>query len=160
MTALRLNREFFLRHFGVAILFAGLSCWFAYDGYVTYPSEEAGALYARLHQGENAPDAATAERTKANGIARQREFALLALLASLAVGAHLFAVSRFRFAFDEQGFVWKGRRFALSDIRSVDRTRWTKKGILVLATDAGRIRLDAWHHTGVEAFSKVLDDVR
>ena len=35
MTVLKLNREFFLRHLGVALLMFGLGCWFGYDGYVS-----------------------------------------------------------------------------------------------------------------------------
>jgi hypothetical protein len=39
MTKLKVNPEFFRRHLFVTVLMAGLGAWFAYDGYVKYPSQ-------------------------------------------------------------------------------------------------------------------------
>ena len=140
MTHLKLNREFFLRHLGVAILFFGMGCWFGYDGYVAYPAHDDDWFETRHLRRDNA-------------IQRQKEFMVLALLASVAVGGHLWAVSRLRFAFDGDGFVFRGRRTAYRDVKKVDRSKWEKKGIIRV----DGITLDAWHHTGVREFVERLD---
>lgn len=157
MKRLTLNREFLMRHLGVCLLMFGLSGWFAYDAFVTYPQTDAAALYESIEK------AAPGERVDLESFKRQKiqtqyGFAALSLLAALAVGLHLLAVARFRFSYDETGFDWKGKRYALSDITSVDRTQWGKgkKGLLVLTVGGIRITLDAWHHQGVAAFEKTL----
>ena len=139
MTYLKLNREFFVRHLGVALLMLGLGCWFGYDGYVAYPKHDDAWFEAQHLKRDNA-------------IRRQKEFMILAFLASAIIGGHLWAVSRFRFAFDDEGFVFGGRRTAWSDVKKVDRSKWEKKGILKV----DGITLDAWHHTGVREFEKRL----
>ena len=139
MTTLRLNREFFVRHLGVALLFFGMACWFGYDGYVAYPQRDDAWFEAQHLRRENATR-------------RQKEFMVLALLAAAAVAGHLFAVSRLRFSFDDEGYVHDGRRTAYGDIKTVDRSKWEKKGILKV----DGITLDAWHHTGVREFEKRL----
>ena len=139
MTALKLNREFFVRHLGVAVLFFGMACWFGYDGYVAYPRHDDGWFETRHLKRDNA-------------IRRQKEFMVLAFIASLVVGGHLFAVSRLRFSFDDEGFVHNGRRTAFRDVKTVDRSKWEKKGIVKV----DGITLDSWHHTGVREFEKRL----
>lgn len=139
MTVLKLNREFFLRHLGVAILMFGLGCWFGYDGYVSYPQQDESWFEERHLRRDNA-------------IRRQKEFMILAFLASAVIGGHLWGVSRLRFAFDDAGFVHDGRRTAYGDVKEVDRSKWGKKGILKV----DGITLDAWHHTGVREFEKRL----
>ena len=63
----------------------------------------------------------------------------------------------FRFEFDDSGFVWRGKKLSLSDIKSVDRSQWKKKGIVkLLLADGSRVTLDAWHHLGVKDFEKLL----
>ena len=139
MTALKLNREFFLRHLGVAVLFFGMSCWFGYDGYVAYPQHDDEWFETRHLKRDNA-------------IQRQKEFMILALVASLVVGGHLLAVSRLRFSFDDDGFEFNGKRTAFGDVKTVDRSKWEKKGIVKV----NGITLDAWHHVGVREFEKRL----
>ena len=139
MTTLRLNREFFVRHLGVAILFFGMACWFGYDGYVAYPQRDDAWFEAQHLRRENATR-------------RQKEFMVLAFLAAAAVGGHLWAVSRLRFSFDDEGYVHNGRRTAYGDIKTVDRSKWEKKGIVKV----DGVTLDAWHHVGVREFEKRL----
>lgn len=157
MTVLKLNREFLTRHIGVCLLMAGLACWFGYDGFVTYPKTPAAALYESIEKSP-APEGCDVEAFKSQKIKTQYGLAGLCLLASLAVGLHLLAVSRFRFAFDETGFEWKGERHPYSDVKSVDRSQWGKgkKGILVLRLERETISLDAWHHVPVSDFEKML----
>ena len=77
---------------------------------------------------------------------------IFAFLAAAAVGGHLWAVSRLRFSFDDEGYVHNGRRTAYGDIKTVDRSKWEKKGIVKV----DGITLDAWHHVGVKEFEKRL----
>lgn len=140
MKRLKLNPEFFYRHLAVCILMLGMGCWFGYDGYVAYPSHDDAWFEARHLRRDNA-------------IRRQKEFMVLAFIASVAVGGHLWAVSRLRFAFDDGGFVFRGRRTAYGDVGKVDRSKWEKKGIIRV----DGITLDAWHHSGVREFVERLD---
>ena len=139
MKSLRLNREFAVRHLGVAILFFCMGCWFGYDGFVGYPKRD-DAWFESQHLRR---DSATR---------RQKEFMALAFLASALVGGHLWAVSRLRFSFDDAGFVFRGRRTAYGDVKSVDRSQWEKKGIIRV----DGVKLDAWHHSGVREFERNL----
>jgi len=153
---LTINKEFLRRHLFVVVLMAGMGAWFGYDGFVRYPSLTPARLYADAHNGTEARSAEEAEKFYRTAIPRQKEFMTLCLGAALLVGLHLLAVSRLRFAFDEGGFTWKGRRYAFGDIRSVDRSKWDKKGILKLTLADGTVTLDGWHHVGVDAFEKLL----
>ena len=139
MKKLTLNREFALRHLGVALLMLGLSGWFAYDGYVAYPEHD-DEWFERQHL------------RKENAIHRQREFMVLALIAAIVIAGHVGAVARLDFSYDEEGFVHRGawRRFA--DVKSVDWSKWEKKGIVKV----DGIVLDAWHHAGVRDVAKIL----
>jgi hypothetical protein len=148
---LKINGEFSRRHLFVTVLMAGLGCWFAYDGYVTYPQTPAAKLYETI-EGAPAREGFDLEAFKAQKIQTQKGFALLAFLASLAVGAHLLQVFRFDFEFDDDGFTYRGKRFAYGDVTEVDRALWEKKGIIKV----NGIKLDAWHHTGVKEFEKKL----
>lgn len=148
---LKINAEFARRHLFVTVLMAGLGCWFAYDGYVGYPETPAARLYETI-EGSAAPEGYDLEKFKAQKIQTQKGFTLLAFLASLAVGVHLLAVYSFKFEFDDEGFVFRGKRYSYSDISKVDRSRWEKKGIVVV----DGIKLDAWHHNGVKEFEKRL----
>jgi hypothetical protein len=139
MTKLKVNPEFFRRHLFVTVLMAGLGAWFAYDGYVKYPSQSE-EYFAELHL------------EKETATKRQRQFMVLAFIASLAVGVHLAKVCRFDFAYDDEGFVYKGERFAYGEVKSVDRSKWEKKGIIKV----DGIVLDAWHHLGVKEVAAKL----
>lgn len=154
---MRLNREFAVRHLFVALLLAGMAAWFAYDGFVRYSSATAHDLYVAIEKREPA-EGFDLEAFKRQKTQTQYGLAAFFLLASVAVGAHLLAVSRFRFAFDGDGFTSGGRRYGFADIVSVDRSRWESKRIAGLALkDGRRVTLDAWHHDGVKEFVASLD---
>jgi len=155
---LTINREFLRRHLFVVVVFAGMGAWFGYDGFVRYPSMSATALYASIEGAQPSPEMPEAklQAFKAQKTATQRGLCGALELAALVVALHLLAVARFRFSFDDGGFVWNGKRRVFADIRSVDRTKWEKKGILRLVLADGIVKLDAWHHAGVDAFEKLL----
>ena len=148
---LKLNREFAARHLFVTALLVAMGCWFAYDGYVTYPSLSPEALYERIEHSQP-PSHEAAVKVYDNAIPRQKQFMGLCLVGALIVGFGVFRAWRFSFEYDDAGFVWKGHRMTAADIKSVDDSQWKKKGILKLDTKFGHITLDAWHHTGVEEF--------
>ena len=152
---LKLNREFAARHLFVTVLLAAMGCWFAYDGYVTYPSMTPEALYEKIEHSQP-PSHEAALKVYENAIPRQKQFMGLCLLGSLIVGLGVFRAWRFDFEYDDAGFTWNGRRMTFADIKSVDDSQWKKKGILKLNTPFGRITLDAWHNTGVDAFRAKL----
>jgi len=151
MTRLTLNREFAVRHVGVALLMLGLSCWFGYDGFVRYPATPAAELYKTI-EGRDAPDGIDLEAFKDQKTKTQYGFTLLTFLAALLIGGHVWLLSMFDFAFDETGFVYRGKRFAYGDVKTVDRRQWEKKGIVKV----NGITLDAWHHAGVKEFMSRL----
>jgi len=148
---LTLNREYASRHLFVTLLMLGLCGWFGYDGFVRYPATPAAELYESI-EGKRPLPTCDLEKFKADKVGRQKQFAALALLAALVVGLRLLKSSRFEFEFDDDGFVYKGRRHAYSAVKNVDRTKWTTKGILKV----DGITLDAWHHVGVKDFEQKL----
>ena len=139
MNRLRLNREFAVRHLGVALLMLGLSGWFAYDGYVAYP-ERGDEWFEQQHL------------RKENAIRRQREFMVLAFIAAIVVAGHVGIVSTFDFSYDEEGFACGGVSRKFADVKNVDWSKWETKGIVKV----DGIVLDAWHHVGVRDVAKVL----
>lgn len=139
MTRLKLNREFAVRHLGVALLMLGLSGWFAYDGYVAYPEhDEAWFEQQHLH--------------KESATRRQREFMVLALVAALVIAGHVGLVARLDFSYDENGFVCGGVKRSFSEVKKVDWSKWDRKGIVKM----DGIVLDAWHHVGVKGVAEIL----
>lgn len=152
---LKLNREFAIRHLFVTALLLAMGGWFAYDGYVTYPSMTPEALYEKIEHSQPASHEA-AVKVYENAIPRQKQFMGLCIVGALIVGLGVLKAWRVSFEYDEAGFVWNGRRMALSDIESVDESQWKKKGILKIKTRCGRITLDAWHNTGVDGFYEIV----
>ena len=148
---LTLNREFATRHVGVALLMLGLSCWFGYDGFVRYPATPAAELYKSI-EGSDAPAGFNLEAFKTQKTQTQYGFTFLTLLASLVIGGHVWLLSKFRFEYDDESYTFAGRRVAIRDIKSVDRSQWEKKGIIRV----DGIKLDAWHHAGVKEFVEKL----
>lgn len=144
---LKLNGEFAKRHVGVALLMLGLSCWFGYDGFVRYPATPAAELYKSI-EGSDAPEGFNLEGFKRQKTQTQYGFTVLSLLAAIIIGGHVWLLSKFNFEFDDTGFTFAGKRFAYSDIKRVDRSKWASKGIIVV----NGIKLDAWHHAGVKEF--------
>jgi len=155
---LTINKEFLKRHLFTVVVFAGMGAWFGYDGFVRYPDMPAAALYSSIESAQPPPEMAEEklQSFKAEKIRRQREFCAILMLAALLVGIHAFAISRLKFSFDDDGFAWNGKRYSFGEVKSVDRSRWEKKGILKLAIPDGNVTLDAWHHTGVAEFEKRL----
>ena len=152
MKTLTLNREFATRHLGVALLMLGLSGWFGYDGFVRYPATPAAELYKSI-EGSDAPAGFDLEAFKAQKTKTQYGFTFLTLFVALVVGSRLAKSARFQFEFDDEGYVYRGRRHAYSDIKKVDRSKWEKKGIIKV----NGIELDSWHHLGVKEFVAKLD---
>ena len=148
---LTLNREFATRHVGVALLMLGLSCWFGYDGFVRYPATPAAELYKSI-EGSDAPEGFNLEAFKVQKTQTQYGFTLLTFLAALVIGGHVWLLSKFRFEYDDESYTFAGRRVAIKDIKSVDRSQWEKKGIIRV----DGIKLDAWHHAGVKEFVEKL----
>ena len=156
MKRLKLNPEFFYRHLAVCLLMFGMSCWFGYDGFVAYPRTPAAELYEKI-ESSKPPEGFQLEAFKRQKIQSQYGFTALCLLASALIGLNLASVASFHFEFDDSGFVWRGKKLSLSDIKSVDRSQWKKKGIVkLLLVDGSRVTLDAWHHVGVKEFEKLL----
>ena len=145
MKKFTLNREFFVRHLGVALLMAGLGCWFVFDGAVTYPKMDAVEFCEKYHKNLENP-----EKEKTDAIKRQYQFASLAFIAALAIACHLLKVRGESFAWDDEkmiGSLTYGKEAFFKDVKEVDRRLWDRKGILrVTMNDGRRITLDSWHH--------------
>ena len=156
---LKLNREFAVRHLFVAALLAAMGAWFAYDGYVTYPSMTPEALYEKIEHSQP-PSHEAAVKVYENAIPRQKQFMALCLLGSLVVGLGVLKAWRFRFEYDDDGFFWNGHRMTKADILSVNDSQWKKKGIFRLKTRFGKITLDAWHNAGVDEFVNQISSAR
>lgn len=141
---LKLNKEFALRHLGVAALMAALGGWFAYDGYVAYPAADAMEMYAKAHGGERAQSVEQAEKYRQNAIPRQKQFMMLAW----AFSAYLLV---------NLAYLWRKEYDFGGKITEVDEKDWEKKGILRFKVDGKQTVLDAWHHEGVkELREKIL----
>ena len=151
MKRLTLNREFATRHVGVALLMLGLSCWFGYDGFVRYPATPAADLYRSI-EGSDAPAGFNLEAFKTQKTQTQYGFTFLTLLAAVVIGGHVWLLSKFRFEFDDESYVFCGKRVLIKDIKTVDRSKWEKKGIVKV----DGIKLDAWHHAGVKEFEELV----
>jgi hypothetical protein len=153
---LRVNPEFFRRHLAVCILMFGVGCWFGYDGLVAYPATPAAELYEKIERSKP-PEGFPLDAFKRQKIHSQYGFAVLCFVASALIGVNLASAASFRFEFDEKSFVWRGRPYAVSDVESVDRSKWKGKGIVRLRLrDGSRVTLDAWHHLGVRDFEKMV----
>ena len=155
MVKLKPNREYVTRHLFVTLLMVGLCGWFGYDGFVKYPSTPAAELFTSIEgrePGERELQGDYLEKFKRQKTQTQYGFTALAFLAALIVGIRLLKSSSFKFEFDDEGFVHKGVRRAYADVKTVDRSRWEKKGIIVV----DGITLDAWHHIGVKEFAEKL----
>ena len=138
---LTLNREYAVRHLGVAALFAGLAGWFLYDAVFVYPYLPADG----------------AHRTT---VEFQYSFAALLATAAFCIALRVWTNARRVVEWDD-GKLWGpgvgGTAIPFSDIVGVEDAQWARKGIIVLVTkDGRRIKLDAWHHAGVKALVEKL----
>ena len=145
---LALNREFALRHLGVAALMSALCGWFLYDGAYVYPQKDEAYFTEELHT------------KKQTAIDRQFQFAGLTGLAAALIALGVWRNRRRTLAWDDAkmcGSLTGGRDLAFADVARLDTRRWETKGILVVhAKDGRRVTLDAWHHTGVKELAARL----
>lgn len=153
---LQLNREFAMRHLGVAALFLGLCCWFLYDGAVTYPKMDDAAFSEQILHGRQGDF----DKLKREAINRQYQFAsicgIVALLIAVGVGRCRLQTLEWD---DEQmcGSLTGGKPLTFADVSGVDDRRWEKKGILVVyAKDGRRFTLDTWHHAGAKELAEKI----
>ncbi len=155
MKRFTLNREYLARHLGVALLMAGLGCWFVYDGAVVYPRTDPVEFCERHHKSLENP-----ERERAEAIRRQYQFASLAFIAALAIACNLLKVRGQTLEWDGEkmrGSLTGGKDAYFRDVAGLDRSQWRKKGILVVSMgDGRRIRLDSWHHPEAKELAAAL----
>lgn len=154
---LSLNREYAVRHLGVAILMTALCAWFAYDGAVTYPAMTDAEFKEKILHGleyENFP------KKRGDTTERQFQFAAIAGIAALVIAGGVWRVKRQTLEWDDvsmNGTLTGGKPLAFSDVSELDRSKWEKKGILVaIAEDGRKVTLDAWHHAGVKELAGKL----
>ena len=144
---LQLNREFALRHLGVAVLMAGLCGWFLYDGAIVYPQKD-DAYFEQLHT------------QKQRAIDRQFQFAGLTGLAAIIIALGVLRNKRRTLEWDDTqmcGTLTGGKPLAFAEVEGVDARRWKSKGILVVyAKDGRHFILDTWHHTGAKELAEKL----
>ncbi len=57
------------------------------------------------------------------------------------------------------GFGAKTTAYPLDTLRSIDASQWKSRGILRVTFEAGTVKLDAWHHTGVKDIAQKLFEV-
>ena len=152
MTRLKLNPEYAKRHLFVTLLMIGLGCWFGYDGFVRYPATPAAELYRSIKKSD-APEGTDLEAFKNKKVGRQQQFMILAFFAAAVVGSRLMKSKRFAFEFDDEAYVYRGKRHAISSIKTIDRSQREKKGIVKI----DGIILDSWHHLGVKEFLEKVD---
>ena len=151
MERLRLNPEYAKRHLFVTVLMIGLGGWFGYDGFIGYPATPAAELYRSI-EGSDAPEGFDLEAFKKQKIGTQYGFTILAFFVAAVVGSRLAKSKRFKFGYTDDYYVYRGRRHLVSEIKTVDRSNWEKKGIIKF----DGITLDAWHHLGVKEFVEKL----
>lgn len=156
MNDLKLNREYLRRHIFSILVFLGIGCWFAYDGFIKYPATDPVELYVSI-EGSQPPEGYDVQKFKVQKTKSQKLFALFLLLASSAVAFRLTKNALFRFSWNEEGFEYGGKKISYSDVVKVDESLWKKRSILVITTNSGKVVLDAWHYTGVGEFKKHLN---
>lgn len=153
---LALNPEYVQRHLFVTVLLAGLSCWFGYDAVIRYPATPAAELYRSIEKSDP-PEGFDLEGFKDQKTKTQYGFAFLSFLVSAVVGTRLAREASVKIDFDDEGFTINGTKRPFDAIKSVDRSRWEKKGIVSLRLDdGGKVVLDSWHRLGVKEFEKKL----
>ena len=138
---LSLNKEYAIRHLGVAALFFGLSLYFLYDAIFVYPYLPA-----------DGPHHTTVEFQYTSS-------ALLALFAFV-VAFRVFLNWRATLAWDDEqmsGTLTLGAPLKFADIDHLVVGKWAPNHILVVhAKDGRRVTLDAWHHAGARELAEKL----
>lgn len=155
---LTLNREFVVRHLGVAALFLGLCCWFLYDGLVTYPKMDDATFSEQILHGRDRQGGF--ERLKQEAINRQYQFSGICGIVALLIAAGVGRCRLQTLEWDDAqmcGSLTGGKPLAFSDVSGIDDRRWKKKGILVVyANDGRRFTLDSWHHVGARELAEKI----
>ena len=136
-----LNKEYAIRHLGVAALFFGLSLYFLYDAIFVYPYLPAdGAHHTTVEF-------------------QYSSAALLALFA-IVVAFRVFLNWRATLTWDDEqmvGTLTRGVTLKFADIEWLDVEKWESKQILVVHAKDGRsVTLDAWHHAGAGELAEKL----
>ena len=136
-----LNKEYAIRHLGVAALFTGLSLWFLYDAIFVYPNQVADGTHHTTVEFQYSAAAA---------------LGLFACVDALRV----FLNWRATLAWDDEqmtGTLTCNAPLRFDDIDHLDVEKWEPKQILVVhAKDGRRVTLDAWHHAGVRVLAEKL----
>jgi len=136
-----LNKEYAIRHLGVAALFTGLSLYFLYDAIFVYPYLPA-----------DGPHHTTVEFQYTSA-------ALLALFAFV-VAFRVFLNWRATLAWDDEqmsGSLTGGMPLRFDAIDHLVVGKWESKHILIVqAKDGRRVTLDAWHHAGAHELAEKL----
>lgn len=131
-----LNREYFVRHAGVAAVFGALALWFLYDAVFVYPNLAADAGHHTT-------------------VAFQYSAAALLAAGAAIVAVRLWMASRETLEWNDsamRGSLTNGKEIPFGDVAIVDDKLWDVKSILRLVTRNGRfIDVDGWHHNGVDA---------
>lgn len=136
-----LNREYAIRHLGVAALFAVLSLYFLYDAIFVYPY---------------LPEDGTHHTT----VEFQYSSAALLALFAFVVAFRVFLNWRKTLEWDDvqmTGTATLGAPLRFDAIERLDTSKWEHKQILkVFAKDGRRVTLDAWHHAGARELAEKL----
>lgn len=153
---LTLNREYVMRHLGVAALFLGLCGWFLYDGTITYPKMDDAKFSEEILHGRQGDF----DKLKQEAINRQFQFAGICGIAALLIAVGVGRCRLQTLEWDDAqlcGSLTGGKPLAFADINGIDDRRWEKKGILVVyANDGRRFTLDTWHHSGAKELAEKI----
>ncbi len=165
---LELNREYAMRHIGVALLFAALCAWSVYDGAIGWPAKNAewektsgftvqAACEARANK-ENLPDEKKPPHWPEKITAQYYQAGVLGLV-SLVVALGVLSAKKKTLEWNESemcGTLTGGKSIKFTEVKALDKTLWEKKRILKVHTNNGVITLDGWHHTGVTKLAEKL----
>lgn len=136
-----LNKEYAIRHLGVAALFTGLSLWFLYDAIFVYPNQVADGTHHTTVEFQYSAAAALA-------------------IFAFVVAFRVFLNWRATLAWDDEqmtGTLTCNAPLRFDDIDHLDSAKWEPKQILVVhAKDGRRVTLDAWHHVGARELAEKL----
>ena len=136
-----LNKEYAIRHLGVAALFTGLSLYFLYDAIFVYPYLPADGAHHTTVEFQYSAAAALA-------------------IFAFVVAFRVFLNWRATLAWDDEqmcGTLTCNAPLRFDDIDHLDAEKWEPKQILVVhAKDGRRVTLDAWHHAGARALAEKL----
>ena len=136
-----LNKEYAIRHLGVAALFTGLSLYFLYDAIFVYPYLPADGEHHTTVEFQYSAAAALA-------------------IFAFVVAFRVFLNWRATLAWDDEqmcGTLTCNAPLRFDDIDRLDSEKWEPKQILVVhAKDGRRVTLDAWHHVGARELAEKL----